>query len=146
MIQHGMTDAFSLDLLNAYVKNVYRIALYGAEAELNRLTPAYTTKGEVIGAPGYEAGGKVLEGAQVKLYDAIAVMGFNSPVVWPKSTITARAALIYDFTRQNRAVAVIDLGPSPTGDPRGWSSTNGNFVVTIPELNAVDALIRIGGV
>jgi hypothetical protein len=107
------------------------------------MTEQYTTDGEVIGAPGYQAGGQVLGGMTVTMDGPVAILDW-ADALWPNSTIVARGALIFNATR-NRAVVVLDFGPSPAGDARGYSSTNGNFLVPFPEPTAATGLVRIGG-
>lgn len=135
----GLTLRFKLALLQQMILDVFRIALYTVDAGLSPDTPAYTTQGEVIGAPGYTAGGQVLQGADVALIGTTAALTWTDPV-WPNSTITARSALIYDASRNNMAVVVLDMGPSPTGNQQGYSSTNGNFLV---KLSSAETLIGV---
>jgi hypothetical protein len=51
--------------------------------------------------------------------------GAGGSIVWPGSTIRARGALVYNFSRDNRAVAVLDFGAEV-------ASTNDKFTVTLP--------------
>jgi hypothetical protein len=136
MIVAGLSRSFLTDILMGVHQptDVYRIALYTRAADLTRETPAYTAQGEVI-APGYSAGGLVLLGYNVLRDADAAVLDFADPV-WPNATITARAALIYNFSKDNRAVVVLDLGKDVT-------STNGSFTVTLPEPTATTAVVRI---
>jgi hypothetical protein len=145
VIVPGTTISFYYDLARSLFQptDEYRIALYTRDAKLSPLTDKYTTDGEVIGAPGYVAGGQVLTGMTVTMDGPIAVIDW-ADVVWPSSTIVARGGLIFNATR-NRSVVVLDFGPSPAGDERGYSSTNGNFLVPFPEPNASTGLVRIGG-
>ena len=141
MIVSGLAHSFKLDVIERMAQDVFRMALYLADASLNNLIPLYTTVGEVQ-APGYTAGGIVLTGYKAVMDGPMAMISWADPV-WSKSSITARGALIYNYSRGNRAVAVVDLGPSPSGDSRGYTSSNGDFVVTLPELTTKTALIRI---
>jgi hypothetical protein len=145
VIAPGTAISFYYDLARSLFQPMdeYRIALYSDKANLSPMTEKYTTDGEVIGAPGYTAGGQVLTGMTVVMDGPTAVIDW-ADVVWPNSTIVARGALIFNATR-NRAVVILDFGPSPAGDPRGYSSTNGNFLVPFPEPNAATGLVRIGG-
>jgi len=135
MIVQDVTNSFLFEILQGGIhapEDVYRIALYRETAVLSRLTTAYTTKEEVIGSQGYAPGGQVLQGRMVKSDGNTATLGWGNPL-WPNASITARGGLIYNFSKQNRTVAVVDLG-------QNFISTNGNFLVTLPET-----LIRIGG-
>lgn len=113
----------------------YKIALYGAGARLSPLMEKYTTTGE-IKALGYEAGGQVLRGYQCEVDAASGVLGWSQAALWKNSTIKASAALIYNVSKGNKAVAVIDFGGE-------ISSTNAPFALPMPPLTAADALIGI---
>jgi len=144
MIFTAVADVFKLDLLQQLSQDQFRMALYTDRANLGPDTIAYTPTGEVIG-PGYTAGGIVMQGFKT-LMDAliipdqpprmIAIVDWDDPM-WPYATITARGALIYNYSKGNKAVGVIDLG-------QNYTSTNGSFMVTLPEPTAKTALIRIG--
>jgi len=137
MIIQGVADSFRLEILLGIhaPSDVYRMALYSSKAELSPATTVYTTDGEVIGSQGYDAGGQALSGYQAQLSNRVAYLDWADPL-WPMATITARGALIYNASKQNRAVAVLDLG-------QDYTSTNGNFLVTLPEPTSLTALIRI---
>ena len=55
---------------------------------------------------------------------------------WSTATITARGALIYNSSKSNKAVAVLDFGTDKT-------STAGNFTVQFPTADASLAIVRI---
>jgi hypothetical protein len=56
-------------------------------------------------------------------------------VSWPGADFIARGALIYNVTRSNKTVAVLDFGSDKT-----FSSVSNT--VTMPENTATTALIR----
>jgi len=114
--------------------DVIKIALYTSLANLGPSTTVYTTSGEVVGT-GYVAGGNTLAGAQVSLSNTTAFVTFTN-TSWPASTITARGALIYNSSKSNKAVAVLDFG----ADKISSAST---FTVQFPINTASDAVIRI---
>jgi len=138
MIVQSLADSFTFDLVSGLhlPTDLYRIALYTADADLGPTTSAYTTKGEVVG-DGYIPGGQLLKEYQLVRDQRVAMFDWADPV-WPRATITARGALIYNFSKGNRALGVLDMGKS-------YSSTNGNFMVTLPEPTTKTALIRIRG-
>lgn len=107
--------------------DVYKIALFTAAANLSAATTAYATAGEATGA-GYTAGGVNLSGFAVTDTGGVACLDFADPS-WSNATITARGALIYNSTRANKAVAVLDFGADIT-------STNGTFTVQFPAPGA----------
>ena len=114
--------------------DVIKIALYTSAADLGAATTAYTTSGEVVGA-GYTAGGNTLTGATVSLSGTTAFVDF-ADTTWTTATITARGALIYNSSKSNKAIAVLDFGADKT-------STAGSFTVQMPANDSSSAVVRI---
>jgi hypothetical protein len=114
--------------------DVIKMALYTSAATLGASTTAYTTSNEVVGA-GYVAGGNTLSGATISLDGSVAIVDF-SDTTWSDATITARGAILYNSSKSNKSIAVIDFGSDRT-------STNGSFVVQMPVANGANAIIRI---
>lgn len=92
------------------------------------VTDANTYTYTVTGSPATPA-----TGSPVAAYK-VATLSFTNPS-WASSTITARYAVIYNSTRSNKSVMVIDFGSDIT-------STAGTFTITLPTQNATSALIR----
>lgn len=138
MIVQGQTTIFKQNLLSGLenfatgTTQVYRIALYTANAELNAATLVYTTLNEVVGT-GYVAGGNVLTPIVPASSGSTAYVSFNN-AVWLASSFLCRGALIYNDTT-NAAVAVLDFGSDKTA--------SGTFTVTFPPATATTAVIRI---
>lgn len=122
---------YRLDLLNGVHQpgDIYMMALYNRPLDVS--VSVYVTNGEALG-PGYRAGGARLEGRKTLLVEGVATLGWNSPT-WVNSTLVASFALIYNYTKQNRAVTVLDLGGT-------FTSSNGPFTVELPP-----ELISLGG-
>ena len=116
------------DLLN---DDIY-IALYTALADLNENTTIYTTDQEITGT-GYTAGGKTLVNPTVNASDGTAYISFDN-ISWTSSSFTARGALIYNSSKANRSVAVLDFGSDKT--------TTSTFTITFPANTATSAIIR----
>jgi hypothetical protein len=114
--------------------DVIKIALYTSAATLSAATTAYSTSDEVVGT-GYTAGGNTLAGATVSLTGTTAFVDF-SDTTWTTATITARGALIYNSSKSNKAVAVLDFGSDKT-------STAGSFTVQFPANDSSSAIVRI---
>lgn len=114
--------------------DVLKIALYTSAADLTAATTVYSASNEVVGA-GYVAGGNSLTGVTVSLTGTTAFVDF-ADTTWVNSTITARAALIYNDSKANKAIAVLDFGSDKT-------TTATNFTVQFPANNASSALVRI---
>ena len=113
-----------------------KLALYTSAATLDASTTVYTTSNEVSSSgTNYTAGGNTLTGATVSLSGTTAFVDF-ADTSWLTATITARGALVYNASKSNKAIAVLDFGSDKT-------STNGTFTVQMPANTASDALIRI---
>ena len=109
-----------------------KIALYTAVADLSQATTVYTPTGETSGL-GYIAGGIPITGAQVLLSGTTAYLTFNNPV-WSGASFVCRGALIYNSSKANRAIAVLDFGADKTA--------SGVFTVQLPAATATTALLR----
>jgi len=130
------TTSFKAELYQAIhnlLTDTLKIALYTGNATLNADTTAYSTTNEVTGT-GYTAGGIVITGVTVNSSGYTAYVSFNNPS-WPTASFTTRAALIYNASKANRSIAVLDFGADKT-----VSGTT--FTITLPTNNVTDALIR----
>lgn len=107
------------------------IALYTGSANLNADTTVYSSANEVS-ATGYTAGGQVLTGVSISTDGGTAFVNWSN-VSWT-SSLTARCALIYNVTKGNKSVAVLDFGSDKT------STTT--FTITMPSNTSTTALIR----
>ena len=140
-ITQTLTDTFKQDCLDGAQNlgsggNTLKIALYTSSASLGATTTAYATTNEVSGT-GYTAGGVTLS-SQAVAYDSsnnVAYFDAADPS-WASATITARGALIYNNTKSNASIAVLDFGSD-------FSSSNGTFQVQFPSAAHNTALIRI---
>ena len=132
MITQTATTPFKAELLQGihdFNMDVFKLALYVATADLGANTTVYTTAGEVSGA-GYTAGGETMTGVSV---NPQGFVNFAN-VVWPVANFTARGALIYNSSKANRAVAVLDFGADKTATT--------SFTVQVPPNTATSALLR----
>ena len=133
-IQQTQTTSFKKELYqgvhNLETDHTY-IALYTANASLNQDTTVYSSTNEVV-ATGYTAGGQLLLSPVVSSSGYTAYVSFANPS-W-SGAITARCALIYNASKANKAIAVIDFGANKT------STTT--FTITMPANTADSALIR----
>lgn len=110
-----------------------KIALYTASATLNQSTTVYTATDEISGA-GYTTGGEVLVNVQVLLSGNTAYVTFDNPS-WSGASFTCRGALIYNSTKADRAIAVLDFGSDKTA--------SGTFTIQLPAATASSAVIRL---
>jgi hypothetical protein len=138
MIQQGLTNSFKQEMLQAgqnLATDTLRMALYTALSDIGPLTTVYTTTNEVVGTS-YTAGGELVTGATIStdVNTGTVYVDFDD-VSWPGASFTARGALIYNVTRSNKTVAVLDFG----SDKIFTSTSN---TVTLPANTATTALIR----
>ena len=117
---------------------VYKLALYLTGATINKSTTSYGTTQESSGT-NYAAGGKKLAVASqlVTLETDTACVDFGN-VSWETATITAKGAVIYNFSSstKKKAVCVLNFGGNKT-------STAGTFTVQFPAVTDTQAILRI---
>jgi hypothetical protein len=132
-IVQTQTTSFKTELYQAVhnmLTDTLKIALYTANADLNAATTVYSTTNEVTGG-GYVAGGVTLTGVTLNSDGYTAYINFNNVVF--NAAVTSRCALIYNVTRGNKSIAVLDFGSDKTST---------NFTITMPANTATAALIR----
>jgi O-glycosyl hydrolase len=132
-IVQTQTTSFKAELYQAIhdlLTDTLKIALYTANANLNSATTAYSTTNEVTGS-GYVAGGVQLTGVSINTSGYTAYVNFNN--VSFNASVTARCALIYNASKANRSIAVLDFGSDKTST---------SFTITMPSNSATTALIR----
>jgi hypothetical protein len=132
-IVQTQTTSFKKELYQAIhdlSTDTLMIALYTANADLNAATTAYSASNEVTGS-GYTAGGVALTGVTINSDGYTAYVNFNN--VSFGASVTARCALIYNMSKANRSIAVLDFGSDKTST---------SFSITMPANTATAALIR----
>lgn len=137
MITQALCSSFKQQILlgeHDLDTDVIKLALYTSAATLSAATTVYSTSDEVVGT-GYTAGGNTLAGATVSLSGTTAFVDFTD-TTWSTATITARGALIYNSSKSNKAIAVLDFGSDKT-------STAGDFSVQFPANDSSSAIVRI---
>jgi hypothetical protein len=136
MITQTATTSFKSDILQglqALGTDTIKLALYTGDANLNADTAAYTTVGEVVGT-GYTAGGKTCTNVTVNSLNGVAYVSFDN-LTWTSSAFTCRGALIYNASKSNKSIAVLNFGSDKT-----CAST---FTVTLPTNTYTSAIIRV---
>jgi len=136
-IVQALANVFKEDLMDTTANleaNTLKVALFDNTATLSSATTAYAIANEATGT-GYTAGGETITGAAVTLDGSTAIFDCDN-VSWANATISAQAAVIYNNSFSNAAIAVLDFGSVKT-------STNGTFEIQMPNANASTALIRI---
>ena len=136
MIAQTITTSFKQDILQALqslTTDVLKMALYTGAASLDADTTIYTTLNEVTGT-GYTAGGKLCSNVTLNTSGTTVYVSFDN-VQWTGVSFTCRGALIYNTSKSNKSVALLNIGSDKIAGP--------NFVVTLPANSANSALIRI---
>jgi len=137
MITAGLTNSFKEQLLlgqHDLAADTLKMALYTSSAVLGPSTAAYTPSQEVSGT-GYTAGGEILVNVTVNQSNGIAYASFDNPT-WIAATFSARGALIYNASKSNKSVGVINFGIDQTPVAQ-------NFQIQLGPNNFDTAIIRI---
>jgi hypothetical protein len=136
MIQQTQTTSFKAQLyegVHNLLTDTIKIALYTANADLDETTTVYTSTGEITGT-GYTSGGNTLTGANISSSGYTAYVSFNS-TQWTGASFTCRGALIYNSSKGNKSIAVLDFGNDKI-------VSNQTFTITFPADTADSAIIR----
>jgi len=136
-IIQAICTVFKQDLMSPggnLAAQTLKCALYTNAATLDATTSVYITGAEVSGG-NYTAGGNTLTNVAISVDGTTAIFDADN-VTFPNATISAQAALLYNNSSANAAIAVLDFGGVKT-------STNGTFELQFPTANASAGLIRI---
>jgi hypothetical protein len=140
-ITQALCTSFKVEILQAIhdftasTGDVFKLALYTSSANLDATTTAYSATNEVGNSGTYTAGGGSLTNVTPTSSGTTAFLDF-ADISFTSATITARGALIYNSSKSNRAVAVLDFGSDKI-------STTGTFTVQFPVADASNAIVRI---
>lgn len=122
--------------------DTFKVALYAAgvtAATLDGTITQYTTAAygtyQATNGNGYTTGGQTLSSQTTSRSAQTSWVDF-ADLTWSASTISARAALIYNSTDSNKAVTVLDFGSTKT-------SSNGAFTIQFPTADSTNAIIRL---
>jgi hypothetical protein len=135
-IQQTLTTSFKQQILQAQqdlTADTLKLALFTGLATLGPSTTVYTTAYEVVGT-GYAAGGNTLTGVVISTSTNGVVYVDFANSVWSSAAFTARGGLIYNFSKGNKSVAVLDFGADKT--------CQNSFTVQMPENTSTAALLR----
>ena len=136
-ISQGMNISFKRQVLlgdQDFDAHTFKMALYTDTASLSSGTSIYSTSAEVSGT-GYTAGGNILTIVTVVVDGSVGIVDVSN-TSWTTATFTARGALIYNSSKSNSAVAVLDFGGNK-------SVENGTFTIQFPAAAASTAIIRL---
>jgi hypothetical protein len=136
MIVQTQTTSFKAELyegIHDLIDDTIKIALFTANANLLTSTTVYSTDQEVTGS-GYTAGGNTLTGATVRSSGTTAFVSFDN-TTWTSASFTCRGALIYNASKANRTVAILNFGSDKT-------VVNGTFEIEFPNNDVNSAILR----
>jgi hypothetical protein len=136
MIVQTQTTSFKAELyegIHDLIDDTIKIALFNANADLVASTTAYSTNQEVTGT-GYTAGGNTLTGATVRSSGTTAFVSFDN-TTWSGASFTCRGALIYNSSKADRSVAILNFGSDKI-------VVNGTFTIEFPNNDVNSAIIR----
>ena len=139
MITQCLTASFKQELLEGVhdfsdTGDTFKIALYTNASDISSATTVYTTTNEVVGT-GYTAGGATLTNLGVTLSGTTAYTSWDD-YTWSNPTLTTAGALIYNASKGNRSVAVLNFGGS-------YSTSAAPFTVTFPANTSTTAPVII---
>lgn len=137
MITQTQTTSFKKELyegIHNLLTDSLKIALYKANAELGADITVYTTTNEVSGT-NYTAGGNVLTGVTIQTSGTTVYVNFSN-TAWNSASFTCRGALIYNSSKANRSIAVINFGNDKI-------INNKTFTIEFPANTATTAIIRM---
>lgn len=136
MITQGATASFIFELgqgTHALATDTLMIALFTASATLGPTTTAYSSTGEVSSV-GYTPGGAALTGVTYTQSASGGYLSFANPS-WTGVSFTARGALIYNASKANRSVFVLNFGSDKIAGP--------NFTIKLPANTDSTAVLRL---
>lgn len=142
MIAQTLTTSFKVQLLTAThdftpsTGDTFKMALYLPTADIGASTTAYTTTGEITGT-GYTAGGITLTTVTPTSSGTTAYVSFSTATFTGVVSSSIAGALIYNSSKSNKSVAVLDFGSTKT------STVANPLVITFPTASSTTAIIRL---
>ena len=133
-IVQTQTTSFKAELYQAVhdlLNDTLKIALYTATVDLNASTTVYSASNEVV-AGGYVSGGNTLTGTTINSDGFTVYVNFDN-TSW-SAALTTRCALIYNASKGNKSIAVLDFGSDKT--------SVATFEIAMPANTPTSALIR----
>lgn len=132
MIIQALCTSFKVELLTGthdWSSDTFKLALYTEAAELGASTTAYSSVNEVSGT-NYTAGGATLTPDTPYASGTTAIGGFSNLTFSALTVSGIRGGLIYNSSKSNRAVCVLDFG-------RTFNKTAEDFLVTMPTASSL---------
>lgn len=121
------TDVLKLALIKATPAGTYGVATTNYSDVTGNSDEASGTN--------YTTGGQALDGATISTDGTTAIVDFTDEV-FADVTVSADGCIIYNSSKANRAICVIDFGGTV-------SATAGDLTIEFPAADASNAVIRI---
>ena len=145
MLYQTATTSFKIQLAQGLQNfgptspNTFNIALFTANANLSASTTQYVSGmvGELPTGSGYTQGGQQLTIIVTPTSSAnstVAYWSFDN-ILWSPASFTCRGAMIYNASKSNASVCILDFGADKT-------CTN-SFTIQFPTAVASSAILRI---
>ena len=141
MIAQTLTTSFKVQILTAThdftpsTGDVFKMALYLPTASIGADTTVYTATGEITGT-GYTAGGITITTTAPTSTGTTAFVSFTTATFTGLVDSSIAGALIYNSSKSNKSVAVLDFGSTKT------STAAVPLVITFPTAASTTAIIR----
>ena len=141
MIAQTLTTSFKVQILTAThdftpsTGDVFKMALYLPTASIGADTTVYTATGEITGT-GYTAGGITITTTAPTSTGTTAFVSFTTATFTGLVNSSIAGALIYNSSKSNKTVAVLDFGSTKT------STVAVPLVITFPTAASTTAIIR----
>ena len=135
----SVTNSFENQLFLAvhdFTTDVIKIALYTSSATIDNSTTVYSATNEVSGT-GYTAGGNTLAPTVTQI-GSYAVLDF-ADTSWTSASFTCRGALVYNSSKSNKSIFVLDFGTNKT-------VTAGTLTIQFPTADVNNAIAVISSV
>jgi hypothetical protein len=137
MITAGLVTSFKAEVLlgvHDLLNDSIKIALYNSSANLGPATLVYSPTNEVS-SPGYTPTGQVLINPLVLAGNGTGYASFSNPT-WYATSFSVRGALIYNASKGNKAIGVLNFGLDQV-------TLTQDFTIQFPPFHPETALIRI---
>jgi len=133
--------AQALHNFTASTGNTFKVALIkvGPAGTYGAASTNYsniTGNSDEVSGTGYSAGGTALTNVTPTTSGTTAYWTFSPNPSWTTATFSATAAMIYNTSSSNRAVATYDFGGTQT-------VSVGTFTLVMPTADASNAVLRI---
>jgi hypothetical protein len=116
--------------------DVFKMALFTSSATLGASTATYDGTNEVANGNGYTTGGFTLTNVTPSTTGTKAITDWSVDPNWTTATFTARGAQVYNSSKSNKSVLILDFGADK-------NVSSGTFTVVLPTADGTNAILRL---